>query len=103
MGCMGMSMDDFCRCTPSEFSQVWKCRLQQETRLERSAWERSRWVATCMVQPYSKKSLGVKDLAVFPWEKEEPTKQSAKPAMSTEEIKARYKNALKKFGFKKKG
>jgi hypothetical protein len=97
---MGMSMDDFCRCTPSEFSEVWKCFQQQEVRKERSAWERNRWLAVCVVQPYSKKTLGVKDIAVFPWEKEEPTRQDAKPAMSMEEIKERYKSALKEYGFK---
>jgi hypothetical protein len=53
-----------------------------------------------MVQPYSKKALGVKDIAVFPWEKEEPTRHNAKPAMSMEEIKKRYKSALKEYGFK---
>jgi hypothetical protein len=97
---MGMSMDDFCRCTPSEFYEAWKCHQQQEVRKERSAWERYRWLATCMVQPYSKKALGVKDIAVFPWEKEEPTRQDAKPAMSTEEIMVKYREALKQYGFK---
>jgi hypothetical protein len=93
-------MDDFCRCTPSEFSEVWKCFQQQEVRKERSAWERNRWLAVCVVQPYSKKTLGVKDIAVFPWEKEEPTRQDAKPAMSTEEIMVKYREALKQYGFK---
>jgi hypothetical protein len=49
---------------------------------------------------YSKKTLGVKDIAVFPWEKEEPTRQDAKPAMSTEEIMVKYREALKQYGFK---
>jgi delta-aminolevulinic acid dehydratase/porphobilinogen synthase len=53
-----------------------------------------------VVQPYSKKTLGVKDIAVFPWEKEEPTRQDAQPAMSTEEIMAKYREALKQYGFK---
>ena len=37
MGCIGMSLDDFERCTPSEFYAAWKQWHEQMERMERSS------------------------------------------------------------------
>ena len=52
MGCIGMSLDDFERCTPSEFYAAWKQWHEQMERMERSSWERTRTLALVYVQPY---------------------------------------------------
>lgn len=35
---------------------------------EQQNWERTRWLATIMLQPHSKKSLRPNQIATFPWE-----------------------------------
>ena len=57
MGCIGMSLDDFERCTPSEFYAAWKQWHEQMERMERSSWERTRTLALVYAQPYSKHAL----------------------------------------------
>tara|TARA_R110000796_G_scaffold153325_3_gene269859 strand:+ start:216 stop:437 length:222 start_codon:yes stop_codon:yes gene_type:complete len=40
---------------------------------EQSEWERTRWLACCMLQPHAKKGRKLKpsDLMKFPWDKKE--------------------------------
>ena len=40
MGCMGMSMDDFCRCVPSEFYAAYEAWQELDSRREQAKWER---------------------------------------------------------------
>ena len=47
MGCMGMTMKDFCQCAPSEFYAAWKAWSDAEDRRERGAWERMRMECVC--------------------------------------------------------
>lgn len=35
-------------------------------------WERSRWLGSMMLQPYSKKNIQPKDVLRFPWDKQPP-------------------------------
>lgn len=69
VGCVGMSLRDFDRCTPFEFTAImtqWnKCR-ESEVRL---SWEQTRFLAVTQLQPYSKKALRPEDVVTFPWEK----------------------------------
>lgn len=63
-----MSLSDFERCTPSEFSAVaerWKERQERESRQE---WERTRLLAAMSLQPYSKKPVRPTDVMRFPWD-----------------------------------
>lgn len=62
-----MSLQDFDRCSPSEFDEV--CRQWELTHV-RDPWERARFLACCMLQPYSKKTLRVTDVCRFDWDKE---------------------------------
>lgn len=96
MGCVGMSMDDFCRCTPSEFQEVFEAWNTLRENQEHTAWERVRMQCLCSLQPYSKKQLSASDIMEFPWEKKaQPSERSAE---STEDIKARYEAVKKRMG-----
>ena len=68
VGRIGMSIDDFCRCTPLEFSAIAEGWSEGEQHRERAAWERARLQCTCMLQPYSKKKLKPRDVLQFAWD-----------------------------------
>lgn len=103
MGCMGMSMTDFCRCAPSEFYAAWKAHREAEERRERGAWERMRMECLCTLQPYSKRRLKARDVMVFPWEEQTDTAGVETPPheeLSREEMMERYKRAMAARGLK---
>lgn len=79
VGYMGMSIDDFCRCTPSEFSTIYEAWQEKSQRKEQETWEQTRFLACCILQPYSKKKLMPKDVCRFSWEK-----QQDEPSMEIE-------------------
>ena len=59
---MGISPDNFASLTPDEFGEIVKARTEREKMLERSEWERTRTLATLLLQPYSKKKLKPDDI-----------------------------------------
>lgn len=81
-GRMGMSIDDFCRCTPSLFAEIHEAYVKKMEMAEQSLWERTRMECLFMLQPYSKKTLKASDVMTFPWDKKEPIALQEK---STEE------------------
>lgn len=68
VGSIGMSLRDFCQCTPHEFHCIYS--HWQQTQM-REPWERARFVACCILQPYSKKALKATDVCRFGWEEAE--------------------------------
>ena len=98
MGCMGMGMDDFCRCTPSEFYAAYAAWHEYQDRLERGAWERVRIQCLCSLQPYSKKRIEAQDIMKFPWEEKSLSQVERKEELSREEIMARYREAKNRAG-----
>lgn len=96
MGCIGMSMQDFCQCTPSEFMSIYKAWIKSREQTERNAWERARISCLCSLQPYSKKRLKATDIMEFPWEKEKIPCNREK--LSASEEMERYKAAKRKYG-----
>ena len=94
VGCIGMTVDDFCRCTPSEFKAVYDGWMESEQRRERVAWERTRMQCTTMLQPYSRRKLDPQDVLHFAWDNqgEEPEKLSAK------EIRERFEKVKREQG-----
>lgn len=64
-----MRLEDFCRCTPSQFGEIHSAWLKEREYESRRGWEQARFLAMAAVQPYSKKALKLSDIAVFPWEK----------------------------------
>lgn len=104
MGCMGMSYDDFARCTPSEYAAVWRAWHEAAERREQSEWERLRMSCLCMLQPYSKKRLRAEDVMRFPWESG-ARGSAVRPGvradiLSAEEMEARREAAMARYGLK---
>lgn len=58
--------------TAAEFSAAVRGFRRKQEWLQQQEWERSRWLATLMMQPHLKKGSKLKptDLVVFPWEEE---------------------------------
>ena len=94
LGCIGMSMDDFCRCTPSEFRGVYAEWSELRELERRESWERMRMECLCSLQPYSKKRLSVGDVMRFPWDDGEHGREGeAKKEPSRAEIMERFRRA----------
>lgn len=94
LGCIGMSMDDFCRCTPSEFRAVYGGWRDMAEGLRREAWERTRMECLCSLQPYSKKRLAAEDIMRFAWDDAEDGREDEeKKEPSHAEIMERYRRA----------
>lgn len=96
LGCIGMSMHDFERCTPSEFKATFDAWSSGRDRLERSEWERVRMSCLCAIQPYSKKKLRTTDIMEFPWEKQEAKTERRKE--TREEVISRFAEAKRRYG-----
>ena len=95
---MGMSFDDFCRCTPSEFQTAWEHWNKWQEHNQQAEWERLRMACLCMLQPYSKNTLSARDVMQFPWE--EDAKTASRETVSKEELKRRYQEAKRAAGLK---
>ena len=99
MGCIGMSRDDFCRCTPSEFRAVYVEWHEFQDVLRRERWERMRMECLCTLLPYSKKMQYASDIMSFPWDKVvHEREKKKKKAPSHAEIMERYREAKAKRG-----
>ena len=90
-------MQDFERCTPSEFNAVFDVWNNWQEKLEQGKWERVRMSSLCSLQPYSKKRLSASDIMEFPWEKKEKTTADT---TSREEMLERFAEAKKRYGLK---
>ena len=105
MGCMGMSMDNFCRCIPSEFYAAYDAWFEMHEARERGAWEWMRMQCLCSLQPYSKDKLSPRDIMRFPWEISDLSddgkvkdEEFSGAAEGREELKERYRAAIKQAG-----
>lgn len=99
MGCIGLSLDDFCRCTPSEFYAVFDGWNQNRTAVYRTGWEQTRFLALAALQPHSSKPLRPGDIMPLPWETENrPDDTKKADEMSSADIMERYKAAKKRYG-----
>lgn len=110
MGCVGMSRDDFCRCTPSQFYAAYEAWSEMQERMSREMWERTRMQCLCTLQPYSKKQLKARDIIQFPWDGEMNTNgsndtnkgasssRSRENGLSHEELMERYRQARLRAG-----
>lgn len=92
MGCVGMSLEDFERCTPLEFNEVMLQWRENQERIARAAWDQTRFLATAMLQPYSKKTLKATDIVRFPWdEKKEEVPKGTSSRERMEEVRKRLR------------
>ena len=92
MGCVGMSLEDFERCTPYEFNEVMLQWRENQERIVRTTWDQTRFLATVMLQPYSKKTLKATDIVLFPWEeKKEEVPKGTSSRERMEEVRKRIR------------
>ena len=94
MGRVGMSLEDFDACTPSEFSAICKSYQEDEEQKMRMSWEQTRFLAVTNLQPYSKKPIKAQDVARFPWDNDGPAVKQGKSSLERmREVEARLMNA----------
>lgn len=68
VGNIGMSFDDFCQCSPSEFSAIATAWHKGQEQLNRQQWEQARMLCLCSLQPYTKDRMKPTDVMRFPWD-----------------------------------
>lgn len=96
---MGLGLDDFCSCTPSEFWKIYESWQTQAEHAERESWEQTRVLCASMLQPYSKKRLRGRDVFPLPWDDQSVAMASRQTEpISDVERQARYEAAKKRYG-----
>lgn len=96
VGNIGMSFDDFCRCSPSEFSAIATAWQKGQEQLNRQQWEQARMLCLCSLQPYTKSVMKPTDVMRFPWDGGEEGEGSENE--SSEEIFRKFEKAKKEQG-----
>lgn len=95
MGVLGMSYDDFSRCTLIQLRAAVKAHREYSESVRRDAWERTRWEAMVTVQPHVKRRLSLRDLPL-PWDDERRGEAAERPAMSADERRAAAAAAIRR-------
>lgn len=70
IGQIGMSLSDFIKVTPEEFSSIHQNWLEKEENKHRTGWEQARMMALCILQPHSKSTLHPRDVMQFEWDRD---------------------------------
>ena len=99
LGCVGMSYDDFCRCTPEEFKATTEAWNEMREAEERISWERMRLLATITIQPHVRSRLTATKLLPFPWDnpKQQCEKwQKVPKPLSAEGSKAKFEKLIER-------
>lgn len=92
LGCLGLSLDDFCALSPDEFNQVHKAHIDAEIERLHGDWDRMRTQTTYLMQPHFNKQLDAKKLMPFPWEKEQKKKAPSSTEKRRQELAERFKD-----------
>lgn len=92
LGCVGLSLDDFCSLTPGEFEAVSKAWHEMHEDEMHDSWERMRMNATISIQPHIKGKMTPEKLLPFPWEKRK--KMAEAPKVSAEEARKRFERLV---------
>ena len=95
LGCVRLSYDDFCRCTPEEFNGICKAYHNQRETDYKNEWERMRMLATITIQPHTKSKITAQKLLPFPWEEINKKSDKIEEKLSKEESKIRFEKLLK--------
>ncbi len=98
VGCVGLSLDDFCRLYFEEFESVCKAWREMNDNQERQAWERTRILAAISIQPHVKKKITPKQLIPLPWDNNKQKPKSDEPELTKEELKARFEELKERLG-----
>ena len=88
VGFMGMSRQDFLCLTLEEFNCIVEKWNEREQAHSRTTWEQVRFIAHCVLTPYSKKRLDPTDIVLFEWEKTKPKEVATQEDF--ERVKKKY-------------
>ena len=95
VGGIGMSVDDFCRCSPLEFQAIakaWKERTEQTVRQQ---WEQARMLCLCSLQPYTTRKMQPTDVMQFPWDGGQDDNE---PQLTKAELMERFEKVKREQG-----
>lgn len=95
---MGMSIDDFDRCTPLEFEKIFEKWHEVVQWRYRTSWEQTRQLAVVILQPYAKKTLESRDVMEFSWDQPKKTTPVKKTRKEREVEKLHYEAVKKSRG-----
>ena len=90
MGCIGLSLDEFCKYYYDEFECICKAWREMSEARNRDCWERARILATIIIQPHIKKRITPQQLLPFPWDKKRRHPQNDGPKLTPEEEHERF-------------
>lgn len=94
VGCIGMSHDDFCKCTFGEFESICEAWRGMNENRQRESWERARTVAAICIQPHVRKKITPRQLLPLPWDKNISPRNDA-PQLTAEERQKRFEEMVK--------
>lgn len=98
LGCIGISYDDFCKCTYEEFESICKAWHEMTEGQSRDAWERARIIATISIQPHIKKKLTPGQLMPLPWDKKKEILRSEAQELTAEDKRKRFVEVAHRLG-----
>ena len=98
LGCVRLSLDDFCGLTPKEFANVARAHADHAEWRHRDDWERMRMLAAMTMQPHVKNRLRPQSLLPFPWEHGRKDGARASERVTAEEAKRRRKELMARLG-----
>lgn len=97
LGCVGLSLDDFCLLRQEELESVFKVYTSERDFFVRDGWERMRQHAAVSMQPHVRKRISARDLFHFGWDDTtvdgKKVEESSTP-LSSAESKARFLRRL---------
>lgn len=98
VGCIGLSHDDFCKCTFGEFESICSAWREMNEAQHRDSWERARTLAAICIQPHVKKKITPRQLLPLPWDKKRQPRRSEAPGLTDEEKRKRFEEVARRLG-----
>lgn len=99
VGCIGLSLDDFCGFYHDEFESIFEAWHDMTETADRASWERMRLLAAITVSPHTKKTVTPRKLLPLPWDSPHGgNREKDEPALSAENRKRRFNDALRRLG-----
>lgn len=98
VGCVGLSVADFDRLTPDEFSAIADAWQQNRDNADRTAWEIARTSAAILIRPHITRSVTPERLLPLPWDKPAAEAQKKAPRLTKEQQDARFKEIVQRLG-----
>ncbi|MDO5395654.1 MAG: hypothetical protein Q4F07_06790 [Bacteroidales bacterium] len=98
VGCIGLSLDDFCNCDYDEFESICRSWSEMTEGQTREAWERARMIATICIQPHLRKRISPQKLLPFPWDKKKAEIKRQNSELTPEQRRRRFEELVHRLG-----